>query len=85
MTILIFWAYNARMVQLGNGLFPIQLSARQHARVCIFLAVVLFALAWGSYYWNESTHYLIYLGLGLLFTVLGFAPLILHALHGKGK
>jgi len=73
------------MAQLGNNLFPIHFSPLQHARVCLFLALVLFALAWGSYHWNESTHYLIYLGLGLLFAVLGFAPLIVHALHRKEK
>jgi hypothetical protein len=60
-------------------------SPLQHSRVCFFLAVILFLLAAGSVYWNESAHYLIYLALGLVFTVLGIAPLVVHALQNKSK
>ncbi len=77
-------AYNPRMVRLPKPV-PISFSPLQHARVCFFLAVVLFLLAAGSVYWNESAHYHIYLALGLLFAVLGFAPLVMHALQHKSK
>jgi Ni,Fe-hydrogenase I cytochrome b subunit len=84
MTIFTATAYNARMVRLPNSM-PISFSPLQHARVCFFLAVILFLLAAGSVYWNESAHYHIYLGLGVVFTVLGFAPLVMHALQHKSK
>lgn len=73
-----------RMARLQS---PVQLpfSPVQHSRVCFFLAVVLFLLAAGSVYWNESAHYLIYLALGLVFAVLGIAPLVMQALQNKSK
>ncbi len=77
-------AYNARMVRLPNPI-PISFSPLQHARVCFLLAVILFLLAAGSVYWNESTHYHLYLALGLVFAVLGFAPWLMHALQHKSK
>ncbi len=77
-------AYNARMVRLPNPV-TIAFSPLQHARMCFFLAVILFLLAAGAAYWNESAHYHIYLGLGVLFAVLGIAPLVVHLLHHKSK
>jgi Ni,Fe-hydrogenase I cytochrome b subunit len=72
------------MARLQN---PVQISFSplQHSRVCFLLAVILFLLAAGSVYWNESAHYLIYLALGLVFTVLGIAPLVMQALQDKSK
>ena len=84
MTILRSTAYNARMARLQSPV-PILLSPLQHSRVCFFLAVILFVLAAGSVYWNESAHYRIYLALGLVFAVLGIAPLVVHALQHKTK
>jgi hypothetical protein len=72
------------MVRLPNPV-SIPFSPLQHARVSFFLAVILFLLAAGSVYWNESAHYHIYLALGLLFAVLGFAPLVVHLLQHKSK
>jgi hypothetical protein len=72
------------MMRLPNPV-SIPFSPMQHARVCFFLAVILFLLAAGSVYWNETAHYHIYLALGLLFAVLGFAPLLGHLLHHKSK
>jgi hypothetical protein len=63
----------------------IQLSPFNHARACFVVALVLFSLSAGSYYWNESVHYRIYLALGVIFAMLGFGPLVLHALHSKSK
>jgi hypothetical protein len=73
------------MPQITDTLFPLRFSPLQHARACFVLAVVLFSLAAGSYYWNESTHYIIYLALGLLFSVLGFVPWLLHVMQPKQK
>jgi len=64
---------------------PVRSSALQHSRVCFVLAVILFLLAAGSVEWNESSHYHIYLALGLVFAVLGFAPLVVHFLHHDPK
>jgi hypothetical protein len=85
MTILTFWAYNAPMQQITHNLFPTRFSPLQHARACFVLAVVLFSMAAGSYYWHESTHYLIYLGFGLVFAILGFVPLVMHLTQHKEK
>ncbi len=73
-----------RMARLQNSI-PISFSPLQHARVCFVLALILFLLAAGSVYWNESSHYHIYLALGLVFAVLGFAPLVFHVLQHKSK
>jgi hypothetical protein len=83
-TILMPIAYNARMVD-GHNSIQIRFSPLQHARVSLVLAVVLFLLAAGSYYWNEAVHYRIYLVLGLIFAILGFAPLLVHAFQPKSK
>lgn len=72
------------MVRLPNPL-PMHFSPWQHSRVCLLLAVVLFVLAAWSVEWNESAHYHIYLGLGVVFAVLGIAPLIVHVLQNKSK
>jgi len=64
---------------------PLSFSPLQHSRVCFVVAVVLFLLAAGAAYWNESAHYLIYLALGLVFAVLGIAPLVVRALQHKSK
>jgi Ni,Fe-hydrogenase I cytochrome b subunit len=77
-------AYNARMVRLPNPI-PVSFSPLQHARMCFFLAVILFLLAAGAVYWNESAHYHIYLALGVVFAVLGFVPLVMHAWQHKSK
>jgi hypothetical protein len=77
-------AYNARMARLHSPI-PISFSPVQHSRVSFVLAVILFLLAAGSVYWNESAHYHIYLALGLVFVALGFAPLVMHALQHKSK
>jgi hypothetical protein len=76
-------AYNAAMLRTHNPL--VHISTAQHARVCFVLAVILFLLAAWSVYANESAHYHIYLGLGLVFAVLGIAPLVMHAMQGKSK
>jgi hypothetical protein len=72
------------MLRAHNPL-PLHISPVQHARVCLVLAVILFLLAAWSVKWNESAHYHIYLALGLVFAVLGIAPLIVHMLQGKSK
>ncbi len=72
------------MLRTHNPL-PLHISPVQHARVCFLLAVILFVLAAGSVYWNESSHYHIYLTLGLIFAVLGIAPLVMRALHNKPR
>jgi hypothetical protein len=72
------------MARVQNSV-QLPFSPLQHSRVCFFLAVVLFLLAAGSVYWNESAHYLIYLALGLVFAALGIAPLVLRALQSKPK
>jgi accessory gene regulator protein AgrB len=77
-------AYNARMARLQSPL-PIHFSPWQHSRVCFVLAVILFVLAAWSVEWNESAHYHIYLALGLVFAVLGIAPLVFHVLQHKSK
>ena len=73
-----------RMARLQNPI-PVPFSPLQHSRVCFLLAVILFLLAAGSVYWNESAHYHIYLALGLVFAVLGIAPLVVQALQHKSK
>jgi hypothetical protein len=82
-TTLMDLAYNAAMLRTHNPL--VHISTAQHARVCFVLAVILFLLAAWSVYANESAHYHIYLALGLVFAVLGIAPLVMHALQGKSK
>ncbi len=77
-------AYNAAMLRTHNPL-PMHSSTAQLARVCFVVAVILFLLAAWSIHANESAHYRIYLGLGLVFAVLGIAPLIMHAMQGKSK
>ena len=72
------------MLRTQNPL-SLRVSPLQHARVCFVLAVILFLLAAGSVYWNESAHYRIYIALGLVFAVLGIAPLIVHALQERSK
>ena len=59
--------------QFGASSF---LAAATLACVFLFRGHVLFLLAAGSVYWNESAHYLIYLylALGLVFAVLGIRP-----------
>ncbi|AXC10703.1 hypothetical protein ACPOL_1355 [Acidisarcina polymorpha] len=64
---------------------PMGFSPLQHSRVCIVFAIVLFSLAAGAYHWNEAAHLEIYLVLGLIFAVLGIAPLLMRALHGNSK
>jgi Ni,Fe-hydrogenase I cytochrome b subunit len=68
-----------------NNTIPINFSPLQHSRVCFFLAVILFLLAAGSVYWHESSHYTIYLTLGIILAVLGLVPLLFHALHHRAK
>jgi hypothetical protein len=72
------------MIRTHNTM-PINFSPLQHSRVCFFLAVILFLLAAGSFYWHESSHYLIYLTLGIILAVLGLAPLVFYALHNRSK
>ncbi len=72
------------MARLQNSV-PIPFSPLQHSRVCFVLAVILFLLAAWSVQWNESAHYHIYLALGLVFAVLGIAPLVMQALQHKPK
>ncbi len=84
MTIFMSAVYNARMVA-GQNPLHIHLSPVQYARVSLFLAVVLFLLAAGSYSWNEGVHYHIYLVLGVIFAILGIVPLVIHALHPGSK
>ncbi len=72
------------MIRASNPL-NVHFSPLQHARVCFFVAVVLFGLAAGSYFWNEAVHYRMYLAMGLIFAVLGLAPLVAHIWHGKPK
>ena len=74
--------YNAPMIA---GPIHLRLSPVQHARVSFVLAVVLFLLAAGSYSWNENVHYRLYLVLGLIFVVLGFAPLLIRAFQPRSK
>jgi uncharacterized membrane protein HdeD (DUF308 family) len=68
-----------------NTTAPLAFSPLQHSRVCVFLAVILFGLAVGSVYWNESSHYLIYLTLGVVFAVLGVAPMVIHLVQQRSK
>jgi hypothetical protein len=72
------------MLRTSNPL-DIHFSPLQHARVCFFFTVVLFGLAAGSYFWNEAVHYRMYLAMGLIFAILGLAPLLVHFFHGKSK
>lgn len=60
-------------------------SPVHHAWACFILAVVLFSMAFGSYYWNESSHYHIYLVLGVIFALLGVAPLLMQAFQQKSR
>jgi multisubunit Na+/H+ antiporter MnhB subunit len=61
------------------------MSPTQYAFACFALAVVLFSLAFGAYYWNESVHYHIYLALGLILAVLGLAPLVMQAFQHRSR
>jgi hypothetical protein len=72
------------MLRTHNTLH-LHFSSWQHARLCLFLAVVLFGLSLGSYYWNESIHYRLYLGMGLIFFIVGVVPFLMHLLQGKSK
>jgi hypothetical protein len=76
--------YNAPMIT-GHKPMQISFSPVAHARVSFVLAVVMFLLAAGSYSWNEGVHYHLYLALGLIFVVFGFAPLLMRAIHTKPK
>jgi len=78
------WFIMPGMARARNTI-PIPFSPLQHAWVCFVLAIVLFSLAAGSYYWNEAVHYRLYIALGLIFAILGIAPLLGHIFHHKSK
>jgi len=63
----------------------LRLSPSHHARACLLLAAALFALAAGAYFWNEAVHCRLYVGLGLVFALLGLAPFLAHLSHGRPK
>jgi hypothetical protein len=72
------------MLRTGSSV-PFHFSPWQHSRVCFGLAVILFVLAAGSVYWNESAHFQIYVAMGVIFAVLGLIPVVVHALQNKTK
>jgi hypothetical protein len=66
-----------------NPMISLPMSPTQHTCACFALAVVVFLMAFGAYYWNEGVHYHIYLALGLIFALLGLAPLVMQAFQHK--
>jgi hypothetical protein len=69
----------------SHNTLKIHFSPLQHAGVCFFLAVALFGLAVGSHFWHEAVHYRMYIGMGLICAMLGFAPLVAHLRHDRSK
>ena len=72
------------MARLQNPL-PIAFSPVQHSRVCFVLAVILFLLAAGRSSGMSPPIITSISALGLVFAVLGIAPLVMHALQHKPK